>query len=53
MVWPCKQNASGKLPKQALLVKVKGKRPVGSGVTRGLSGGGQAWLRGPLTVAQV
>jgi len=29
MVWSCKQNASGKLLKQAVLAKVKGKRPVG------------------------
>jgi len=29
MVWPCKQNASGKFPKQALLAKVKGIRLVG------------------------
>jgi len=27
--------------------------PHHSGVTRGLSQGGQAWLRGPLTVTQV
>jgi len=34
MVWSCKQNASGKVPKQALLAKVKGKRPVGRPRTR-------------------
>jgi len=37
MVWSCKQNASRlqeRLPKQALLAKVKGKRPVGRLRTR-------------------
>jgi len=34
MVWPCKQNASERLPKQALLAKEKGKRPVGRPRTR-------------------
>jgi len=34
MVWPCKQNASGRLFKQALLAKVKVKRPVGRPRTR-------------------
>ena len=29
MVWPCKQNASEKVPKQALLAKTNGRRPVG------------------------
>jgi len=35
MVWPCKQNASGKKASQtSLLAKVKGKRPVGRPRTR-------------------
>jgi len=34
MVWSCKQNAQERLPKQALLAKVKGKRPVGRYRTR-------------------
>ena len=29
MVWPCKQNASGKTSKQALLAKASGKKTVG------------------------
>ena len=29
MVWPCKQNASGKTSKQASLAKVNGKKTVG------------------------
>jgi len=36
MVWPCKQNASGKASQTSftLLAKVKGKRPVGRPRTR-------------------
>ena len=34
MVWPCKQNASGNTPKQALLAKANGRRPVGRPGTR-------------------
>jgi len=29
MGWPCKQNAQERLPEQALLAKIKGKRLVG------------------------
>jgi len=29
MVWPCKQNVSGKIPQTSFTCKVKGKRPVG------------------------
>ena len=32
--WPYKQNATGKLPKQALLAKANGRRPVGRPRTR-------------------
>ena len=34
MVWPCKQNASERLPKQALLAKANGRRLVGRRRTR-------------------
>ena len=34
MVWPCKQNASERIPKQALLAKANGKKTVGKPVGR-------------------
>jgi len=42
--WPSTQNTIGSCFKIIL---------ASSGVTRGWSQGGQAWLRGPLTVIQV
>ena len=33
MVWPCKQNASGKISKQALLAKANEKKTVGRSKT--------------------